>query len=102
MIERNVALIAETKKISPAELTRVEKALQKRLHAELAPIWEVSATVQAYEKIADAPPDAWPMWVRDNIKTPGGISYHSETKGKPFAMVEHSETWPFLVSHDLV
>jgi len=102
MIERNVALIAETKKIRPVELKRVEKVLRKRMQGDVAPIWEISATVQVYEKVANVPPDAWPVVVRENIGQPGAISYHSDKNGTPFTMVAHSESWPFFVSHDLV
>ena len=48
MVERAVALVADTTKIDDAELKRVEQALQTRVRRDLAPIWEVGATIQSY------------------------------------------------------
>jgi len=102
MTERNVALVAETERIRAAELRRVESALRTRMRRDVAPVWEISATVQAYRKVDNVPADAWTVVVRDDIQAPGAASYHSSKGGVPFGMVAYSATWPFLASHDLL
>jgi hypothetical protein len=102
MVERKIALIAETKKIRAAELKTVEKALHRRMRRDVAPIWEISASIQSYRKFDAAPADAWPVLVRDDIEQPEALSYHSERDGRPYTMVRYSANWPFLVSHDLL
>lgn len=101
MVERAVALVADTTKIDDAELKRVEQALQTRVRRDLAPIWEVGATIQSYRDSRRIG-DAWPVIVRDDIGQPGAASYHSTDKGKPFALVAYAPDWPFMASHDLV
>jgi hypothetical protein len=101
MVKHHVAIIAETKKISDTELTRVETTLRTRLRRDVAPIWGVTAILQSYRDRNKAG-DAWPLLVRDDIDEPGAASYHSDKNGQPFAMVTYSPTWPFLVSHDLL
>lgn len=101
MVRHNVALIAETSKIKDDELRRVEKVLQKRMRRDVAPIWDIRATIQCYRNRKEIA-DAWPIVVRDHIQQPGYASYHSDKNGAPFAMVEYSPDWPFMVSHDLL
>jgi hypothetical protein len=101
MVERNVALVADTAKIDDAELKRVEQVLLTRVRRDLAPIWDVGAAIQSYRdshKIGDA----WPVIVRDDIGQPGAASYHSTNKGMPFALIAYNSDWPFMASHDLV
>jgi hypothetical protein len=101
MVQRNVALIAETAKIKDDELRRVEKVLQKRMRRDVARIWNIGTTIQSYRDQKEIA-DAWPIIVRDDIQQPGAASYHSDKKGKPFAMVAYTQDWPFMASHDLL
>ncbi len=102
MTEQNVALVAETDKIRAAELRRVEDALRKRMRHDVAPVWEISATIQTYRKLENVPPGVWTVVIRDDIQAPGAASYHAAKDGVPFSMVAYTATWPFLVSHDLL
>ena len=101
MTECNVALVADTPKISDAELKRVEAALQTRLRRDLAPTWEISATLQSYRD-ARKIGDAWPVLIREDIQAPGAASYHAQRKGMPYTMVLYGPDWPFMASHDLL
>jgi hypothetical protein len=102
MTERNVALVAETEKIRAAELRRVENALQTRMKRDVAPVWDVTATVQAYRKLENVPAGTWTVVIRDDIRQPGAASYHSVKDNLPFTMVAYHARWPFYVSHDLL
>jgi len=69
---------------------------------DLAPIWQISATVQAFEKLEDIPLDYWPMIVRDDIGF-AAAGIHLDQDGQPFALITSSndnDVWSLTVSHE--
>ena len=78
MILRHVAVVSETKRISFAELSRVSAALQKQAIRDLAPVWNIHSTVDAFAKLEDVPVGAWPIIIEENIDTPGAAGVHEE------------------------
>jgi hypothetical protein len=102
MAEKNIALVAMTRKISAKDLSRAETAFRKRLRNDFYPIWQVSAVIQAYSKMTDVPKGAWPVIVRDKLDAPGALSYHTEKDGTPFAAILYGQGWEFFASHDLI
>ena len=66
---------------------KVAAALQKQATRDLGPIWEVSATVDAFEKLEDVPLDYWPMIVKDDIGMDGASGVHLDKNGQPFALI---------------
>ena len=54
-ILRQVALVSESSSIDQGDVMRVSAALQKQATRDLAPIWEVSATVDSFAKLEDVP-----------------------------------------------
>jgi hypothetical protein len=102
MILRNVAMVSETTNISFAELTRVSAALQKQAIRDLAPVWNIQSTVDAFASLEDVPVGTWPIIIEENIDTDGAAGIHEDHDGQPFALVTAEEGWSLTASHELI
>ena len=101
---RQVALVSESKSVAMGDLLRVSAALQKQASRDLAPIWEISATVDAFATLEDVPDGYWPMIIMDNIGYPGAAGIHLDRDGQPFALISSSsdlDTWALTASHEM-
>lgn len=99
MLLRQIALVSQTRKISAAGLSRVGAALQKQTTRDLAPIWEIKATVDTFGKLSDVPVGYWPIIVTEkNLGDAAGI--HEDKQGQPFALVRYSYGWSLTASHE--
>ena len=99
MLVRQVALTTETEAVSFSDLTRVSAALQKQTTRDLAPIWEVHATVDAFDRLEEVPTGYWPIIVTDeDLGTAAGV--HEDKDGQPFALVKFDNGWPLTASHE--
>jgi hypothetical protein len=102
-IIQHVALVAESKLVSTGDLMRVAAALQKQASRDLAPSWNTSATVDAFDKLEDVPIGYWPIIIKDNIDTPGAAGVHEDKDQQPFALVSSSselDVWSLTASHE--
>jgi hypothetical protein len=95
-----LALVSETKQVDPRDLTKISAALQKQVSRDFGPIWDVSATIDAFVALEDVPIGYWPIIVEVDIKTPGAAGIHLDRDGQPFALVEYSNTWSLTASHE--
>ncbi len=103
-ILQQLALVSESSGVPLGDVMRVAAALQKQASRDLAPIWEISATVDAFEKLEDVPPGTWPMIVMDNIGF-DAAGIHLDRDGQPFALITSSsdlDTWALTASHELL
>jgi hypothetical protein len=100
MLNRNLALVADTKKITPSQLTKVAAALQKQATRDFGPLWDIQANVSGFARLQDVPTDYWPVIVRDDIKTPGSAGVHEDKNRQPFALVQFSDAWSLTASHE--
>jgi len=100
MLNRNLALVADTNKITPSQLTKVAAALQKQATRDFGPLWNIEANVSGFAKLEDVPTDYWPVIVRDDINTPGAGGVHEDKNGQPFALVQFSNLWTLAASHE--
>src|SRR5262249_15200757 len=100
MLNRNLALVGDTEKITPSQLTKVAAALQKQATRDFGPLWEIEANVSGFAKLEDVPTDYWPVIVRDDINTPGAAGVHEDKNGQPFALVQFSDQWSLTASHE--
>ena len=100
MLARQTALVSENMTITFSELGRVSAALQRQAVRDLGPIWEVQATVDAFEKLEDVPLGYWPIIVMDEINTPGAAGVHEDKDGQPFALVQARPGWSLTASHE--
>ena len=60
MLLRHVALVSESESVNFKSLMRVSAALQKQAIKDLGPIWNIKATVDAFESLDDVPIGYWP------------------------------------------
>jgi hypothetical protein len=102
MLVQHIALISKTKRLDMSELTRVSAAIQKQITRDLGPIWDISATADAFEKPEDIPEGYWILAVT-NKPLGGGIEgYHEDPNGDPFAIVQYDEDWSVAASHEAI
>jgi hypothetical protein len=97
----HLALIAETAKITPAELASVTGAIQKQLTRDLAPVWGVTATITSFPALEDAPADYLPVLVSDDYSIPT-LGLHILVDQQPCALIKHTDTWSLSVSHEVL
>jgi hypothetical protein len=100
---RHVALVSESNRAKMNDLLRVSAALQKQASRDLAPIWEISATVDAFAKLDDVPDGYWPMIIKDNIGY-DAAGIHMDKDGQPFALISAADSvdqWSLTASHEM-
>lgn len=105
VLVRHLALVTESAKTPKSALMEVAAALQKQAIRDLAPIWEVSATVDPFDRLDQVPTDYWPMIIRDNIERPGLAGIHEDRSGQPYALVTASTNvnrWSLTASHEML
>lgn len=99
MLIRQVALVSETNSVSASALTRVSAALQRQVQRDLAPIWQITASVSAFASLDDVPVGYWPIIVTDeDLGDAAGI--HEDKEGQPFALVHFDRGWALTASHE--
>jgi hypothetical protein len=101
---RQVALVSESNSVGMSDLLRVSAALQRQASRDLAPIWEISATVDAFATLEDVPDGYWPMIVMDDIGFPGAAGIHLDRDGQPFALISSApdlDRWALTASHEM-
>ncbi|MFE9629717.1 hypothetical protein [Streptomyces sp. NPDC006463] len=102
MLIVQLALVSETQtnQITPSQLTRVAAALQKQATRDFGPIWDVNATVDAFERLEDVPVGYWPLIVVDDV--PDAAGFHTDENGQPFSLIEFGESWSLTASHEML
>lgn len=100
---RQLALVSESNQIPSGDVMKVSAAVQKQASRDLGPIWDVTATVDAFDKLEDVPAGYWPIIVMDDINVQGAAGIHEDRDGQPFALVTASadlDTWSLTTSHE--
>jgi hypothetical protein len=85
------------------DLLKVSAALQKQASRDLAPIWDISSTVDAFAKLEDVPDGYWPMIIKDNIGI-AAAGVHEDPDGQPFALISAADDineWSLTASHEM-
>lgn len=102
---RQVALVSESRRIDPSDLTKVSAALQKQATRDLVQFWDIKATVDAFHRLEDVPIGYWRIVIMDDINEPGAAGIHLDRNGQPFALVTASDrldVWSLTASHELI
>jgi hypothetical protein len=122
----HLALVSLTSDISLRNLLTIAAALQKQLTRDFIPIWGMPATVNAFADLESVPSDYYPVVVfrgRDELigrvegligaarteslmqlfeeDSLGGVHLNAFTR-QPFALVEASDAWSVMVSHEVL
>lgn len=101
---RQLALVSQSQQVGTDDLMKVSAALQKQASRDLAPVWEVSATVDSFGKLEDVPLGYWPLIVMDNIDV-DAAGVHEDKDGQPFALITAStvvDQWSLTASHEML
>lgn len=101
---RQLALVSQSASATADDLQKVSAALQKQASRDLAPVWEISATVDSFAKLEDVPLGYWPLIVMDNIGV-DAAGVHEDKDGQPFALVSASaklDDWSLTASHEML
>lgn len=96
----HVALVSDTQAVSFSDISNVSAALQKQVTRDFGPLWDVNATVDAFENLETVPTDYWPVIIKDDITQPGAAGYHTDNNGQPFSLVQADATWALTASHE--
>lgn len=97
----HIALVSYGVNISPQEITTVASALSKQAQRDFGPIWNTSATVDAFVNLEDIPIDYWPIIITTNVQ--GADGYHENKNGQPFSIVDSQKgIWSVTASHELL
>ena len=99
-LPHQVALVSESASVAFSDLSAVAAALQKQATRDFAPLWNVNATVSAFDSLDSVPVDYWPVIIQDNIDQPGAAGYHTDEHGQPFALVQADDAWQLTASHE--
>src|SRR5262245_24081985 len=95
-----VALVSRTKKVTLKALNLVSAALQKQVSRDLGPIWNIDATVSAFDRLEDIPLGYWPVIIMDKIPVKAAGIHLNRDNGQPYALVQFSEDWSLTTSHE--
>lgn len=98
----HLALVVEAPQVSRRAVAEVAAALQRQLVRDVAPIWEVHATIDAFASIEHVPPGYWPILVGDHFPGVESVGIHLDRNGQPFALVEASPSWSLTASHEAI
>jgi hypothetical protein len=100
MLPINLALVSQSGQTDPGNVSHVAAALQKQATRDLAPLWGVSATVVAFPSLRNVPAGYWPVVIVDDVRDAAG--YHTDNRGRPYALVEYSRSWSLTASHEVL
>jgi hypothetical protein len=97
-----VALIAQTKKIDFSNLTIAAAAIQKQVSRDVGPIWNIDASVDAFETLDDVPLGYWHVLIDDTIPYDAQGIHLNDDNGQPFALIAYSDDWSLTTSHESI
>ncbi len=100
MLLRHIALIDDTGSIPVGILTQTCAALQKQALRDLAPIWDIQATVDYFPDVHSIPPGYWPITIMDDIPSMAE-GFHKSRDGQPFSVILNDEAWQLTCSHEM-
>jgi hypothetical protein len=103
MSKVRIALVSKSSVVSLRDLKRVAKAFQTQVSRDLAPAWNVDATVRAFAKPTDVPRDHWPVTLQNEKAGLGeALAVHLERDGHPYALVRAEDDWELSASHQIL
>src|SRR3954468_10614193 len=98
MLPVHIALVSWTRRTDLRDLSQVAAGLQKQAIRDLAPIWNVAATVDVFPSLRSVPAGDWPVVIVDDVK--GAAGYHQDSHGQPYALGKYSASGARPASHE--
>ena len=65
---------------------KISAALQKQATRDLGPIWDISATIDPFDKLRDLPIGTFPIIIGGKVP-PGAGGFHTTKNGQPLSIV---------------
>jgi hypothetical protein len=100
MLTKYIGLISQTRKVPMAQVLQIAAAIQKQLTRDFQPLWNIPATIQAFQSLEDMPTDYWPILIMDDINFPGAAGIHLDRNGQPYSLVQAEGVISLTVSHE--
>ncbi|GLR87694.1 hypothetical protein [Bradyrhizobium iriomotense] len=98
----HVALVSLTKEVTLAQLAPVSAAIQKQVARDFGPLWNVEATIDAFDRLEDVPVGYWHVLLQEELPN-GAAGLHKRDDDKqPFALVGLTNNWTVFLSHEVL
>ena len=97
-----VALVSQTNNIKMDDITAVSAAIQKQVTRDVAPAWNIEASVDSFQTLEDVPLGYWSVVIKDDIPYDAGGIHLNKENGQPYALVKYSDDWPLTTSHEVL
>jgi hypothetical protein len=95
-----IAFVPNTPHIEFAEITRVSAAIQKQVTRDLAPIWDINATIDAISTLEQVPLGYWPIIIGGEELPEHTLGTHLDQHNQPYALVKNTTGWSLAASHE--
>src|SRR5262249_54288288 len=99
---QHIAMVPGTEHLDMSELPQVSAAIQQQLARHVSPIWQLNATVSAYQHLQDVPQGYWIVLITDKDLGRGIEGFHEDEHGQPFALVRYEPDWSAAASHEII
>jgi hypothetical protein len=96
------ALVSLTREVSLGQLAPVSAAIQKQISRDFGPIWNIDATVDAFENLTDVPVGYWHVLLQDELPNSAAGLHKRDDNKQPFALVALTNNWPVFMSHEVL
>ena len=98
----HIALVSTTPEVKLARLAPVSAAIQKQVLRDFGPLWNIQATIDAFDTLADVPVGYWHVLLQDELPS-GAAGLHKRDDNKqPFALVALTNNWTVFMSHEVL
>lgn len=98
----HIALVSITSEVTLAQLAPVAAAIQKQVSRDFGPLWNVEATVDAFDKLDDVPVGYWHVLLQDELPNSAAGLHKRDDNKQPFALVALTTNWPVFMSHEVL
>lgn len=98
----HVALVSMVPEVTLANLAPVSAAIQKQVSRDFGPIWNVEATVDAFNKLEDVPVGYWHVLLKDELSNSAAGVHKLDHSKQPFALVALTTNWTVFMSHEVL
>jgi hypothetical protein len=98
----HLALVSTTREVTLAQLAPVAAALQKQVSRDFGPMWNIEATVDAFDKLEDVPVGYWHVLLQDELPSGAAGSHKRDDNKQPFALVALTKNWSVFMSHEVL
>jgi hypothetical protein len=96
---KQIALVCDDGSVDLPRLSLVAAAIQKQVSRDFGPLWNVQATINAFDGIESAPDGYWNIVIRGDIGQ-DVAGYHSSDDQQPFSLVRFGADWEITCSHE--